>query len=120
MASVKSVTELFAEKGILVNPKVNKDVFAGICRVKEYLKQGNGVPDLYIFDNCKAMIEEFSSYFWADGDSPVKRDDHCMDELRYFVMSRPQPAKREEGFNAVYTDKMRRIRRLQSGSKRKR
>ena len=120
LASVKSVTELFAEKGILLNPKVNKDVFAGICRVKEYLKQGNGVPDLYIFDNCKAMIEEFSSYFWADGDSPVKRDDHCMDELRYFVMSRPQPAKREEGFNAVYADKMRRIRRLQSGSKRKR
>lgn len=120
LASVKSVTELFAEKGILVNPKVNKDVFAGICRVKEYLKKDNGVPDLYVFDNCRVMIEEFSSYFWSEGDSPVKRDDHCMDELRYFIMSRPQPPKREEETSVIYADKMKRIRRLQSGIKRKR
>ena len=38
------------------------------------------------------MIAEFKGYFWADGDSPVKRDDHCMDELRYFVMTQPKPA----------------------------
>ena len=120
LAAVKSVTELFAEKGILVNPKVNKDVFAGICRVKEYLKRDNGVPNLYIFDNCKVMIEEFSSYFWAEGDTPVKKDDHCMDELRYMIMNRPQMPKPQEPLNAVYADKMRRIRRLQSAIKRKR
>ena len=112
LASVKSVSELFGEKGILVNPNVNKDVFAGICRVKEYLKRGNGLPDIYIFDTCKNMISEFTGYFWADGDSPVKRDDHCMDELRYYVMSRPKPAEREERLTAIQADKMRRIRRL--------
>ena len=114
LASVKSVSELFSEKGILVNPNVNKDVFAGICRVKEYLKTGNGKPNLYIFDNCKNMIEEFMGYHWADGDSPVKRDDHCMDELRYFIMSRPTPPVKEEAESAVLADKMRRIRRLKA------
>ena len=112
LACVKSVAELFAEKGILVNPKVNKDVFSGICRVKDYLKRGNGLPDIYIFDTCKNMIAEFTGYFWADGDSPVKRDDHCMDELRYYIMSRPKPADRSEQPPAIQADKMRRIRRL--------
>ncbi|MDE7086996.1 MAG: hypothetical protein K2O67_02265, partial [Clostridia bacterium] len=112
LASVKSVAELFSEKGILVNANVNKDVFSGICRVKEYLKQGNGSPNIYVFDTCVNMIAEFTGYFWADGDSPVKKDDHCMDELRYYVMSKPRPAETtREG--AVYADKMRRIRRLQ-------
>ena len=46
LACAKSVAELFGEKGILVNTKVNKDVFSGICRVKEYLKRGNGRPNI--------------------------------------------------------------------------
>ncbi len=112
LASVKSVSELFAEKGVLVNPNVDKDVFAGICRVKEYLKRDNGLPGLYVFDTCKNMIEEFSTYHWADGDSPVKRDDHCMDELRYFVMSRPRPSERQKPLSPIAEDKMKRIRRL--------
>ena len=111
LASVKSVSELFGEKGILVNPNVNKDVFAGICRVKEYLRRGNGLPDIFIFDTCKNMISEFTGYCWADGDSPVKKDDHCMDELRYFVMSRPKPSERGV-ISIVAEDKQKRIRRL--------
>ena len=94
---------------------MNKDVFAGICRVKEYLKQGNGYPNIYVFDTCVNMIAEFTGYFWADGDSPVKKDDHCMDELRYYVMTRPRPAEKEDIHNAVYEDKMRRIRRMRKG-----
>ena len=115
LASPKSVAELFYEKGIVVNTNVNKDVFAGICRVKEYLKAGNGKPNLYVFNTCKNMIEEFSGYHWADGDAPVKRDDHCMDELRYYLMNRPraQDGKREDA--AIYADKMRRIRRKRTG-----
>ncbi len=66
---------------------------------------------MYIFSNCTNMIAEFKGYFWADGDSPVKRDDHCMDELRYFVMTRPQPPEKENT-SPVLTDKMKRIRRL--------
>ena len=35
------------------------------------------------------MIREIKSYFWGQGDKPIKRDDHCMDELRYYIMSKP-------------------------------
>ncbi len=111
LASAKSVAELFCERGILVNGNVNKDVFSGISRVKTFLKRGNGEGDLFIFSNCVNMIEEFKGYFWADGDAPVKRDDHCMDELRYYIMNRPRPAKKEGEESAVRSDKLRRLRR---------
>ena len=109
LASQKSVTELFYERGILADPNVNKDVFAGISRVKSYLIQGNGVGNIYIFSTCENMIEEFKGYVWGGGDTPVKRDDHCMDELRYFIMSRPEHAKKDEGISLIAADKQRRI-----------
>ncbi len=113
LASAKSVTELFYERGILVNPNVDKDVFGGIARVKSYLNRQNGLPDLYIFDSCTAMIREFKGYFWGSGESPVKRDDHAMDELRYYLMSRPRsPREDESAASAVKRDKERRIRQL--------
>ena len=82
-------------------------------RVKEYLKKGNGRPDIYIFDTCVNLIDEFLTYSWASGDSPRKVDDHCMDELRYYVMSRPRPAEKHN-FSPVSADKARRIRRLKN------
>lgn len=111
LASAKSVSDLFYERGILVNTNVNKDVFAGISRIKSYLARGNGKPDIYIFSTCVNMIDEFKSYSFGEGDKPVKRDDHCMDELRYYIMNRPEPAKREKEFiSPVKADKLRRIR----------
>ena len=111
LASVKSVSELFYERGINVNSNVNKDVFAGISRVKSFLKQGNGEANLYIFSNCVNMIREFKGYFWSAGDAPVKRDDHCMDELRYYIMTRPKPAERCVSASPVLKDKLRRIKK---------
>ena len=37
------------------------------------------------------MIREIKSYRYGRGDTPVKQDDHAMDELRYYVMSQPEP-----------------------------
>lgn len=111
LSSQKSVAELFYERGILVDTKVNKDIFSGINRVKSFLSRGNGEGNLYIFSNCVNMIEEFKGYFWADGDTPVKRDDHCMDELRYYIMTRPAPAVKREELSPIAADKRRRIRR---------
>ncbi len=115
LASPKSVAELFYERGILVDTNVNKDVFSGISRVKSYLKRGNGEGDIYIFSTCVNMIEEFKTYVWADGDAPKKVDDHCMDELRYYIMSRPKPAYKREEISAIAADKLRRIRRKKTG-----
>lgn len=112
LASQKSVAELFYERDILANPRVEKDLFSGISRVKSYLNRGNGLPDLYIFSSCPNLIREIKSYFWGSGDAPVKRDDHAMDELRYYLMSRPKNAPPEAEESAVKRDKERRARKL--------
>lgn len=99
LAAEKSVSELFFEHKILVNSDVDKDVWTGIQRVKQYLKLREhpqkdvwpkGKPKLFIFRNCVNMIREIKSYRWKPGDDrPIKKNDHAMDELRYYIMSRP-------------------------------
>jgi hypothetical protein len=87
LASQKSVTDLFHDNGILVNPNVNQDVLSGISKVKTFLKDINGKTKLFIFSCCTNLIQEFKTYRWNGHDSPIKKDDHCLDELRYYIMS---------------------------------
>ncbi len=84
LASTKSVAELFYERGIAVNCRVNKDMFTGISTVKTLFSKRP--PSIYIFRTCPEMIREIKGYTWGNNDLPIKRDDHAMDELRYFVM----------------------------------
>jgi len=112
LASVKSVSELFFEQGILVNTKVNKDLFSGISKVKQYLKDANGKAKLFIFKNCTNLIREFKSYYWGNNDCPIKNDDHALDELRYYIMSRPDIPKIIEQKNMIQRNKEKLIRRL--------
>ncbi len=114
LAYSKSVAELFYEKGIVVNPNVNKDMFSGIARVKEYLKARP--QKLFIFKNCVNLIRELKSYWWSNGDNPKKVDDHTLDALRYYIMTKPSlnEAKFKE-LSEIEKDKsklMRRLRRL--------
>ena len=109
LAGEKSVAELFYEKGILVNTAVNKDLYTGIQRIKSLLCQKP--PKIYIFKNCVNMISEIKSYWWGKDDRPRKVDDHAMDDLRYFVMSLPDPAVRAKPTPTVIeTDKEKLIR----------
>lgn len=91
LACEKSVAELFYEKGILVNTRVNKDLYSGIQRVKSLF--GARPPRIFIFKTCVNMIRELKSYWWGTNDRPKKIDDHAMDELRYFVMTVPEAPK---------------------------
>ena len=91
LSGTKSVTELFYENGILANPNVDKNLLAGISKVKSYIKNSAGEAKLYIFSNCVNLIREIKSYKWNGGDVPVKFDDHCLDELRYYIMSISKP-----------------------------
>ena len=115
LGSVKSVVELFYERGILVNPNVEKDLFSGIARVKSYLNRHNGLPNLYIFPSCVHLISELKGYRWGSGDAPRKADDHSLDEMRYYLMTRPKKNKPQEK-NELQKDKERRIRRLRRGN----
>lgn len=111
LSSVKSVAELFYERGIKPNCRVNKDMFSGINKVKVLLAARPA--KIFIFSSCVNMIREIKGYFWGNDDLPVKRDDHAMDELRYYVMSRTEPfAKTKE-----YTDVEKTYRKLLSRAK---
>ena len=110
LSGVKSVCELFYERGILVNPDVEKDLFSGIARVKGYLKQDNGLPNLYIFSNCTELIKELKGYYWGKGDVPKKVDDHALDEMRYYLMSKPKRLPVMPEKSALQVDKEKRIR----------
>ena len=85
LQSEKSVAELFYERGIAVNTKVNKDLFTGISKVRELF--ASRPPRVFIFKNCVNFIREIKGYSWGNNDTPVKRDDHAMDEFRYYVMA---------------------------------
>lgn len=112
LASEKSVCDLFFENGILANPHVNKDLFSGINKVKSYLRNAEGKSKLFIFKNCENLIREIKGYFWGNGDRPTKKDDHSLDELRYYIMSRPESPKFEKKKTEVEKDKERLIRKL--------
>ena len=89
LSSLKSVSDLFYERGILCDTSVNKDLWSGIAQVKNWLKERP--PKIVIFRNCVNMIREIKGYYWGQGDIPIKEDDHAMDELRYYLMSKPRP-----------------------------
>ena len=112
LASTKSVVELFYDNDIIVSPKVNKDLFAGISRVKSYLKNAKGESRLFIFKNCVNLIREIKGYRWGNEDAPVKRDDHALDELRYFIMTRPDANIEKEHLTPIQKDKNKLMREL--------
>ena len=112
LAAEKSVVELFYDNGILANPKVDKNLFAGISRVKSYLKNAEGKAKLFIFKTCTNLIREFKGYFWGKGDNPIKKDDHALDELRYYIVSRPETPKKLSEKSDIQKDKEKLIKKL--------
>lgn len=105
----KNVVELFGEHGINLSPtsQQQKEHWTGIQRVKEYLTLREaddknawprGKPRIFIFRNCVNMIKEFKSYRWKpDTDAEViKSGDDAMDDLRYYIMQRPDAYRAPE------------------------
>ncbi len=120
LSSLKSVSELFYENGIAVNPTVNKDLFSGIQRVKQYLKVKDGRAKLYVFKNCVNLIRELKTYRWGEGDVPKKSDDHALDELRYYLMTKPKTAIPKVEKTEIQKDKERLIKKILNERKKKR
>ena len=86
---------LGVDHDMTVNP-ARKAVSAGIDRVAERLQAHRitGKPAMYVFDSCPNTAREFGQYVWMDRsskhldqpDRPRKKDDHCMDSVRYLCM----------------------------------
>jgi putative Holliday junction resolvase len=95
------------------------DSIAASYILESYLNRENGLPNLYIFENCVNLIRELKGYYWGSGDVPKKRDDHCLDEMRYYLTSRPKRLPVEEQKTEIQRDKerlWRRIKRSRKGS----
>lgn len=76
-----------------------KDVMSGIEEVQKALMvQSNGKPRLRITANCRNLIREMATYRWESNgstrrdakDEPEKKNDHCVDSLRYILFSEKQ------------------------------
>lgn len=118
----RSVADEFRRYGIMLHSGTQNDVQAGILRMKEYLRYDPkhkhpfqldefdrpilGGPRLFVTQNCMATIEEFSKYRWpkdpmgalnqSSYETPMKKDDHAMDALRYYMLSHTRPLDREK------------------------
>ena len=92
-------------------------MFSGIERVKSYLKQNNGRPNIYIFKNCVNLIRELKSYWWGENDTPKKYDDHALDELRYYLMTKPENHLIAPPKTRIQKDKERLIRKIQNAKR---
>lgn len=84
----------------------NNEVANGIDRIKQLLKcdSRTSEPRLFFFDTCSNLIEQMAQYRYEEltpgqemakniKESPVKKDDHAVDALRYAIMSRPEEPK---------------------------
>lgn len=99
---------LFQELGIDLM-RANNDVVSGIAKVQSYLAKDSthrnpftdelGAPHMY-FNNKLAWIDtEITDYYWKKDtageyeDTPMDRNDHAMDRIKYSLTHRPRIAQ---------------------------
>ena len=81
--SAASFMEVLRREGWKVR-KADNDVISGIRKTADALKEGR----IVICERCTDCLREMDLYVWdleAGGDRVVKKNDHAMDDMRYFV-----------------------------------
>ena len=82
--SAASFIECIRRHGVFTVRHAENNVLNGIRRVGDALLSGR----ILFSSSCLDTIREFSLYVWDEksgNDSPVKENDHAMDDIRYFV-----------------------------------
>lgn len=82
--SAASFIEVVERHGRYAAVRADHNVVDGIRKTYQALYRG----DVVICDTCTDAMREFTLYRWDEnkpGDTVVKRDDHAMDDIRYFV-----------------------------------
>jgi phage terminase large subunit len=90
-------SEILSNNGIYVW-KGDNDRLNGWGRIREYLRDPQGNPHLFITENCINLIKTLPALVHDKNkveDVNSKGEDHGPDALRYGVMSRPSPALRD-------------------------
>lgn len=92
-----SVHVLYAEQNVFIG-LANNDVLAGISRVQSYIAAGK----LRFTRRCHKTLWELGRYRWEkfvsskiairrnEKETPLKRNDHAMDALKYGITSMPE------------------------------
>lgn len=111
-----SIGEKFADYGVVWR-KADKRRLPGWERLRGDLRgmevsEGNFTPMLYFLDRCRYLIEllptmQRDERNWEEMDSDGP--DHCIDELRYVVMSRPGAGVSHEEYRQQEEAKAREI-----------
>ena len=82
--SAASFIEVIERKGDYRVTRADNNVLDGIRKTAQALRK----KEIVICDSCHDAIREFSLYRWDESsprDAVIKRDDHAMDDIRYFV-----------------------------------
>ena len=105
----EDVVTQFRKQGLEIYTNVNKSVQFGIMRLKALFKNADGERKLFVMKSCTNLIREIRSYYWGDSERPVKKNDHCIDALRYFVateLERPIKAHAPKTAHAKFKRKL--------------
>ena len=78
----RNLMDIYRELGLDLAPAVNA-VESGIFAVWELLSTGR----LKVFETCRELLTEFRKYHRDEKGRIVKVDDHCLDALRYGIVS---------------------------------
>lgn len=107
---VQDFLEPYAVKGVYCDPSAasfklelrrrglhvidaENDVLPGLTFMTSEMQKGN----LYVCSECTNTIRELESYVWDPNaakkgeDQPLKKDDHCIDSIRYAVYTHKVP-----------------------------
>jgi hypothetical protein len=88
----ESIADVAAKHGVYFSPGDNKRIPGWMQMHYRLAFDDNGFPMMYIFSNCKAFIRTIPLLQYDDHrpeDLDTDGEDHCADETRYFLMSRP-------------------------------
>ena len=100
--SAASFIEVIERHGEYRVTRADNNVLDGIRRTAQALTSG----EIVICDSCQDAVREFSLYRWDEAsprDSVIKRDDHAMDDIRYFV---GYLRSADDSFSCAFVDRL--------------
>lgn len=91
-----SNVQWFRDKGIIFDYRQTA-ISYGLPIVRQYILNGRGQRKLFIDKRCEKSIDGILNYSYPEKDgiitdeSPLKKNDDCMDALRYYFVNRLDP-----------------------------
>lgn len=76
----------------------SKDKESGIMNIRTWLKGPNGMPTVYLFEDCPRHFYEVARWVYDEDGKPVKENDHFMENwYRYTLTGNKYTAMRKQG-----------------------